>query len=93
MAYFNVRLYSNLLQCFAFALGMGIGCGFPSLYTTLVAVACTQLDKVRAAILNIRQEHITSRIGQEDEQVHTDANCSLQDKINSCIRHHQKTMA
>jgi len=34
--------------------------GFPSLYTTLVCVACSQLEKLRAALLEIRQTHVKS---------------------------------
>jgi hypothetical protein len=60
-----------------------------SLVTTLIAVACAQFEKLKAAILDIRQEHITPYHGQEDEQVHTAADCYLQAKLNACIRHHQ----
>jgi hypothetical protein len=70
-------------------LGIGIAFGYPSLVTTLIAVACTQIDKLNAAILHIRQQHMTPQRGQEDEQVHKTANSDLQDKLNACIRHHQ----
>jgi len=63
--------------------------GYVSLVTTLIAVACSQFDKLKAAILCIRQQHITPQHWQEDEQVHTIANCDLQAKLNACIRHHQ----
>ena len=71
----------------------GVTFGFPSLCITLTAVACTQFDKLKAAILDIRQQHITPQYGREDEQVHTIANCDLQAKLNACIRHHQEVMA
>lgn len=61
-----------------------------SLVTTMIAVAFTQFDKLMAAILFIRQQHITPQRGQEDEQVHKIANCELQVKLNACIRHHQE---
>jgi hypothetical protein len=64
-----------------------------SLVTTLIAVACAQFEKLKAAILDIRQQHITPYRGQEDEQVHTAADCDLQAKLHSCIRHHQEIMA
>ena len=76
-------------QCFTSLLLVGVVCGYMSLVTTLIAVACSQFDKLKAAILDIRQEHITPHHGQEDEQVHTAANCDLQDKLNACIQHHQ----
>jgi len=60
-----------------------------SLVTTLIAVACSQFDKLKATILDIRQQHITPHLRQEDEQVDTIANCDLQAKLNACIRHHQ----
>jgi hypothetical protein len=72
---------------------VGIVCGYTSLVATLIAVACSQFDKLKAAILDIRQEHITPQNWQEDEQVHTIANCDLQAKLNVCIRQHQEIMA
>jgi hypothetical protein len=63
-----------------------------SLVTTLITVACTQFDKLKAAILDIKQQHITSQHGQEDEQVYKTANSDLQAKFNACIRHHQHIM-
>jgi hypothetical protein len=77
------------LQCFTSLVAVGVVCGYMSLVTTLIAVACSQFDKSKAAILDIRQQHITPHRGQEDEQDHTIANCDLQAKLNACIRHHQ----
>jgi hypothetical protein len=81
------------LQCFASLLAVCVECGYMSLVTTLIAVACSQLDKLKAAILNIRQQHIEPQHGQEDEQDHTIANWDLQAKLNACIRHHQNIIA
>jgi hypothetical protein len=64
-----------------------------SLVVTLIVVACSQFEELKAAILDIRQQNITLQHRQEDEQVHTIANCDLQDKLNVCIRHHQDIMA
>jgi len=69
---------------------VGTVCGYLSLVTTLIAVACSQFDKLKAAILDIRQKHITPLHRQENEQVQTIENCYLQDKLNACIRHHQE---
>ena len=71
---------------------MGVVCGYMSLVTTLVAVACSQIDKLKAAILDIRQKHITPQHKQEDKQVDIIANCDLQAKLNACIRLHQNTL-
>jgi nitrogen fixation-related uncharacterized protein len=70
-------------------LALGIVCGYLSLVTTLIAVACSQFDKLKAALLDIRQQHITAQHGLEDEQVHTIVNNMLQAKLNACIQHHQ----
>jgi hypothetical protein len=72
---------------------MGIICGFPALVITLISVACTQLEKVKAAILDIRQQHITSHHGLQDEHDNAIVNCDLQVKLRACIRHHQEVMA
>jgi len=63
-----------------------------SLVATLIAVACSQFDKIKAGILDIRQQHITPQHRQEDEQVDIIANCDLQAKLNAYIRHHQNTI-
>jgi len=70
-------------------LATGIVCGYLSVVTTMVAVACTQFQKLNVAILDIKQQHVTPHYGQEDEQDHTTAKCDLQAKLNACIRHHQ----
>ena len=62
------------------------------LCTTLISVACSQLEKLSTAILDITQEHITTLHGQEDEQDHKTVNSILQDELNACIRHHQEIM-
>jgi hypothetical protein len=82
-------LIFTYFQCFASLLGLSIACGYLSLVTTLTAVACSQFGKLKAAILHIRQQHITRHHRQEDGQDHTIANCDLQAKLNACIRHHQ----
>jgi hypothetical protein len=68
---------------------VGVAFGYVSLVTTLIAVACSQFDKLKMAILDIRQQHITPHHWQEGEQDQTIANCGLQDKLTACIRHHQ----
>jgi hypothetical protein len=77
------------LQSFTSLLTISIVCGYVSLVTTLIAVACSQFQKLKVAILDIRQQHITHNHGLEDKQVHKAANCNLLKKLNACIRHHQ----
>jgi hypothetical protein len=74
-------------------LGIGVAYVYPTLVIVLIAVACTQFDKIKVAILDIRQQHITAQHGLEDEQVHTIANSKLQAKLQACIRNHQDIMA
>ena len=62
--------------------------GFLSLYTIFIAVACAQFQKMKTAILDIRQPHHA----QEDEKVHTSEYCNMQAKLIACIRHHQEVM-
>ena len=79
------------LQWLASLIAVGVVCGYMSLVTTLIAVACSQFEKLKAAILDIRQPHITPQHGQKEEQVDIIANCDLQAKLNACIREHQKS--
>jgi hypothetical protein len=46
---------------------MGVTLGYPPLVTTLIAMACVQLENLKAAVLEIRQQHISRHHGQEDE--------------------------
>ncbi|GFG30955.1 hypothetical protein Cfor_03708, partial [Coptotermes formosanus] len=74
--------------------------GFPSLYATLVCVACSQLEKLRLALLDIRQKHVMSEQNCNDQaqqsDVHGPAHPSdeqlrhMQEQLNNCIRHHQQ---
>jgi len=68
---------------------MGVTFGYLTLCIALIAVACTQFDKLKAAMLAIRKEHITPHHGQEDEHNVATVNCNLQAKLNACIRHNQ----
>jgi hypothetical protein len=68
---------------------MGVVYAYTSLIIALIAIACSQFDKLKAAILGIRQQHITLQRGEEDEQDHTIAKCDLQAKLNAYIRLHQ----
>jgi hypothetical protein len=69
---------------------MGIVCVYPTLFIALTAIACSQFDKLKAAILDIKEQQITPQHRQQDEQVGTTANCDLQAKLTTCIRHNQE---
>jgi hypothetical protein len=74
--------------------------GFLSLYATLVCVACSQLEKLKLALLDIRQTHVISEQhgGEEIDQQGTGALKNtpskpfrhMQEQLNNCIRHHQE---
>ena len=64
----------------------------------LVCIACSQLEKLKLALLDIRQ---TQTISRQECMIVTDKNvehvhCSnelyphMQKKLNDCIRHHQE---
>jgi signal transduction histidine kinase len=73
---------------------------FTILYTTLVCVACSQLEKLKLALLNIRQTNFTSEQKCGDEIQQTDFREQprpsdesfrhMQEQLNNCIRHHQQ---
>jgi len=74
--------------------------GFQSLYATLVCVAGSQLEKLRSALLDIRQTHGTSlqECGDETHEweaaaqknIHSEQFRHMQKQLNNCIRHHQE---
>jgi hypothetical protein len=65
-----------------------------------VCVACSQLEKLTAALLDIRQTHVTAerdcgtQADQEEAQGQARASEELfrhmQKQLNNCIRHHQE---
>ncbi|KDR19178.1 hypothetical protein L798_06232 [Zootermopsis nevadensis] len=87
----------NLTQVFAAILIACVFGGFLSLYATLVCVACSQLEKLKGALLDIRQTHIILQqdCGAEtngEEHPHTPEEVfhRMQKQLNDCIRHHQQ---
>jgi hypothetical protein len=74
--------------------------GFLSLYATLVCVAGSQLEKLRAALLDIRQTYGTllqdcgGGIDEREEagqmNTPTEQFRNMQEQLNNCIRHHQE---
>jgi hypothetical protein len=68
----------------------------------LVCVACSQLEKLRATILDIRQTHVTSqqdceadtdqreKLEQEEVWTSEEVFYHMQKQLKNCIRHHQQ---
>ena len=75
---------------------------YTSLYVFLVTIACSQLEKLTANLLDIRQKKDTSvqdsRVQlpdkEEEEQTYTpqDVFCGMQKQLDDCIRHHQEIL-
>jgi len=70
----------------------------PNLYATLVCVACSQLEKLRAALLDIRQTHVMKEQDCEGHQysgrqtqIYEEVLHRMRKQLNVCIRHHQDT--
>jgi len=103
-----IRLNTNisLTQAIASFFGTLIAFGFPSLYATLVIVACSQLEKLRAALLDIKQTHVISDhySGEDNHHHHNHHHYHserhldisehvfqhMQKQLKDCLRHHQK---
>jgi hypothetical protein len=62
----------------------------------LVCIACSQLEKLRASLLDIRQTQgdCGTQAGQQEAQGQDHASQELfkhmQKQLNNCIRHHQE---
>jgi hypothetical protein len=50
-----------------------------SLYASLVAVCCTQLEKIQTELLNMRE--------REEESP-----CAMKSRLAECVKHHQKVI-
>ena len=87
--------FSKALGSFFIFLTFG---GFLGLYSTLVCVACSQLEKLKLALLDIRQtqviseQHCEAEPGKIVDYVHTSEELFLhmQKQLNDCILHHQE---
>ena len=88
-----------LVQAIASLFGISVFFAFSNLYATLVCVACSQCEKLRADLLNIRQTLVITEWQPGDEsgqqyserQTHTieQAIQHMRKQLNECIRHHQ----
>jgi len=91
--------YFRILQVITSVFSICIFVGFISLYCTLVCVACSQLEKLKAALLCITQTYVTSELncGTETGEQQGQGQCftsenvfwHIQKQLNACIRHHQ----
>jgi hypothetical protein len=72
------------------------------LYGSIMAITCSQLEKLRANLLDIRRNHDTSvqdsgaetDSEEEETQVQTSQEVfrRMQKQLNDCIRHHQQIL-
>jgi hypothetical protein len=75
---------------------------YTSLYVFLVTIACSQLEKLTANLLEIRQKADLPELEwradtdheEEQGQVYTPQHmfCRMQKQLNDCIRHHQEIL-
>jgi hypothetical protein len=69
--------------------------GFALLYSALVMVTCSQLQKLRTNLLDIQQELVPSGTesgsdgGDGPVSRSEDRFCRMQTQLNECVRHHQ----
>jgi hypothetical protein len=76
--------------------------GMWGLYATFVSIACSQLEKLRANLLDIRQNPNRSEqdsgadTGREEEEKEVQPPQELfrcmQRQLNDCVRHHQQIL-
>ena len=90
-----------LTQGVMLVFGITMYVGFTSLYATLVCVACSQLEKLGAALLDIRLTRVTSDQNRGNDsndpeselQTHKSEQLfrRMRERLEECIRHHQET--
>ncbi|XP_033609380.1 uncharacterized protein LOC111869572 isoform X3 [Cryptotermes secundus] len=85
----------TIMQIFAANFILSAFLGFQFLYATLIMVACSQLQKLRTNLLDIKQELVPSGAdsgsdgGEEPVSRSEDVFCRMQMQLNECVRHHQ----
>jgi hypothetical protein len=90
-----------LTQGITVVFGVTMYTGFTSLYATLVCVACSQLEKLGAALLDNRLTRVTFDQGRRNDsddpgselQTHHSEQLirRMREQLDECIRHHQET--
>jgi hypothetical protein len=63
--------------------------GFQALYATLVCVACSQLEKLRANLLRIGEGRVRTKQDSDDIMETVPGSEEIQKQLIDCIRHHQ----
>jgi hypothetical protein len=96
----NKYNFDFVSQVLASVVIINICAGFPCLYAGLVCVACSQLEQLKASLLDIRQTHATAQrdygTQAELQEAQGQARASqelfrhMQKQLNDCIRHHQE---
>jgi hypothetical protein len=91
-----ITVISHFGQVFAAIVIACVFGGFLSLYAALVCIAGSQLEKLRASLLDITQTHVTAERDCGTQEAQGQARASqemfqhMQKQLNSCIRHHQE---
>jgi len=97
LPFFNVTV--NCWQFLMTAVCFPLFFGTTSLYVYVISIACSQLEKLKVAIMNINRDKDTD--AEEDHEnrrsqgVHHkshDVFRHAQEQINDCIRHHQQIL-
>jgi hypothetical protein len=69
--------------------------GFNGLYATLICIACSQLEKLRANLLDIRQRQDAIGLDSRDEtgtEEKQEVFYHMQQQLDDCVRHHQQIL-
>ncbi|KAJ4437156.1 hypothetical protein ANN_17291, partial [Periplaneta americana] len=85
---------TNVIQAIATVGFAAFVYAFPPLYATLVLIACSQLEKLRATLSNIKQKCILFNEKASDEskeqfQISEEMFSQMKEQLNNCVRLHQ----
>lgn len=97
LPFFNVTV--NCWQFLMTAVCFPLFFGTTSLYVYVTSIACSQLEKLKVAIMNINRNQDTDakedhekRRSQSVHRTSHDVFRHTQKQINDCIRHHQQIL-
>ena len=97
LPFFNVTV--NCWQFLMTTVCFPLFFGTPSLYVYVISIACSQLEKLKVAIMNINRDQGTDAKENHEKRrsqcVHRkshDVFRQTQEQIKDCIRHHQQIL-
>ncbi|KAJ4437192.1 hypothetical protein ANN_17327 [Periplaneta americana] len=86
---YEIIMMTQLLTMLRF-IALSFGC--PYIYASMICVACTQLQKVKISLLEIKRKHFKLQTNLEDTETDPQEENVIQNNLNNIVRLHQQVI-